>query len=101
MAKKLSADDVLHIAKLAKLELTGSEIKKFQGQLSAVISYISELDEVDTKNVLPTSQTTGLTNVTRKDLASSQNCLKAESATSGTKRVHNNYFVVESVFSDK
>jgi len=62
---KLTTDDVKHVAKLANLPLTDEEIKKFQEQLSSVVSYIDELQEVDTKDVEPTSQTTGLENVFR------------------------------------
>ncbi len=65
--RSLSKDDVLHVAKLAKLTLTSKEITKFQGQLSKIIDYIGQLSEVDTSNLEPTSQTTGLENVFRPD----------------------------------
>jgi aspartyl-tRNA(Asn)/glutamyl-tRNA(Gln) amidotransferase subunit C len=63
----LSKDDVLHVAKLAKLTLTPKEVTKFQEQLSKIVDYISQLSEVDTSNVEFTSQTTGLENVFRID----------------------------------
>lgn len=63
----LTRDDVLHVAKLAKLDLTSEEVAKFQGQLSKIVDYISQLSEVDTSNYEPTSQTTGLENVFRVD----------------------------------
>ncbi|MEK7061209.1 MAG: Asp-tRNA(Asn)/Glu-tRNA(Gln) amidotransferase subunit GatC [Patescibacteria group bacterium] len=63
----LSKDDVLHVAKLAKLTLSPKEIIKFQEQLSKIIDYVSQLSEVDTLNLGPTSQTTGLENVFRQD----------------------------------
>lgn len=64
---KLSVDEVKHIAKLSKLDLTSSEINKFQKQLSKIVDYVSKLSEVDTSNLEPTSQTTGLENVFRID----------------------------------
>ena len=59
--------DVGHIAKLANLPLTDSEKKKFEKQLSETLDYVKQLDEIDTKNVEPTSQVTGLENVLRED----------------------------------
>lgn len=94
---KLTVDDVTHVAKLAKLTLTKSETAKFQSQLSEIINYIEELNEVDTKDVKPTSQTTGLANVFRKDFVDSTNILPVEKVTSGTDKTHNNYFVVDAV----
>jgi aspartyl-tRNA(Asn)/glutamyl-tRNA(Gln) amidotransferase subunit C len=63
----LKIDDVKHVAKLAKLELTEKEIRDFHRELSKVVGYFDQLKEVDTKNIDPTSQTTGLTNVLRED----------------------------------
>lgn len=60
---KLSIKDVEHIAKLSRLELSDAEKEKFAGQLSSVINYVEELNEVDTTGVEITAQVTGLTNV--------------------------------------
>ena len=63
----LSKDEIKHIAKLARLELTDIELKKYGGQLSAVLNYIDQLKEVDVKGIEPTAQVTGLENVLRED----------------------------------
>lgn len=63
----LKKEDIQHIAKLARLELTDKEIEKYGGQLSAVLGYIEQLGEVDTENIIPTAQVTGLENVLRID----------------------------------
>lgn len=64
---KLDIKDVEHIAKLSRLELSNSEKEKFAEQLSDILSYVSQLNEVDTKGVEPTAQVTGLTNVMAED----------------------------------
>lgn len=64
---QLSKEEIQHIAKLARLELTEAELEKYGGQLSAVLNYIDQLKEVDVKGVEPTAQVTGLENVLRKD----------------------------------
>lgn len=64
---KLSQEEVEHIAKLARLEITDQEKEKYSGQLSGILEYVEKLQTVDTDNVEPTSQVTGLTNVMRED----------------------------------
>ncbi|MBI5152410.1 Asp-tRNA(Asn)/Glu-tRNA(Gln) amidotransferase subunit GatC [Candidatus Peregrinibacteria bacterium] len=65
----LSEDQVKHIARLSRLGLTDAEIKKFSSQLTGILEYMDILNEVDTKDVEPTSQVTGLENVLREDEA--------------------------------
>jgi len=64
---KLTKDDVKKIAHLARLGLTDEEIEKFAPQLTDILNYVEMLSEVDTTGVEPTSQVTGLANVTRED----------------------------------
>ncbi|MBU0572070.1 Asp-tRNA(Asn)/Glu-tRNA(Gln) amidotransferase subunit GatC [Patescibacteria group bacterium] len=95
---KISKKDVEHVAKLAKLKITDSEINKFSKQLSEIISYVKELDKADTSNTDPTSQTIGLENVSRQDNKNLENVLSQDEALSGTETDHNGYFVVDAVF---
>jgi len=64
---KLKIKDIQHIANLARLELTKVEEKKYGEQLSAVLDYVEQLQEVDVNNIEPTAQVTGLSNVLRED----------------------------------
>lgn len=98
---KLKKEEILHIAKLAKLNLTDTEIENFTPQLSSIIDYFSELSEVDTKNLEPTSQTTGLENVYRNDEISSDESLTQEEALSGKDKVHNGYFKVKAILEGR
>lgn len=97
----ISQDDVKHVADLANLDLTEKEIKKFTPQLAKIVDYISELSEVDTKNVEPTSQTTGLTNVTSSDTVNPENILTQDQALSGTDATYNGYFKVGAILSER
>ncbi len=63
----ISEDQVKYVAKLARLELTESQVKKFAGQLGDVLDYAKILEEADTSDVAETSQVTGLTNVSQSD----------------------------------
>jgi len=98
---KLTKKDCLHVAKLSNLNLSDKEIAKFLPQLSKVVEYIGILNEVDTRDVEPTSQTTGLKNVLREDEIKSENLLTQDQALSGTSNVHNGYFKVPVVLSER
>lgn len=65
---KLTKEEVEHIAKLARLGITKEEREKFAGQLSSILEYFEQLKEVDTDDVPPTAQVTGLENVSRLDV---------------------------------
>ncbi len=73
MGNKISLQEVECIAKLAKIGLTKEEKEKFSGELSAVLEYIEQLKEIDTKDIEPVSQVTGLVNVIREDVANNCN----------------------------
>src|SRR3989344_909075 len=94
---KLSDSDVKHVAKLANLPLTSEEISRFKSQLSQVLAYVEKLSEVDTEKVEPTSQTTGLENVLRKDEIKVDVNLSQKEALSGTEKAYNGYFVVPAI----
>lgn len=66
----LSKQQIEHIAKLARLELTEEELEKYGAQLSGVLDYIGQLNEVNTDGVEPTAQVTGLENIFRQDVIS-------------------------------
>ena len=64
---KLTIKEVEHVAKLARLDLSPAEKKKFSQQLSDILDYIDQLKKVDTAGVKPTAQVTGLVDVARED----------------------------------
>lgn len=64
---KLTKDDVLKLAKLARLDLNSSEIDKYQKEFNEILAYVEQLSGVDTENLSPTYQVSGLSNITRPD----------------------------------
>jgi len=64
---KLSREEVLHIARLARVGLTEDEINRLREQLSNILENFEILQQVDTSNVPPTAQSVALQNVMRKD----------------------------------
>jgi aspartyl-tRNA(Asn)/glutamyl-tRNA(Gln) amidotransferase subunit C len=63
----LSRDQVLHVARLARLELTDDEIERYSGELSKVLDYIEKISELDLSGVEPTSHVVEVENALRAD----------------------------------
>jgi aspartyl-tRNA(Asn)/glutamyl-tRNA(Gln) amidotransferase subunit C len=63
----LSRDQVLHVARLARLELTDEEIERFGSELSKVLDYIETINQLDLDDVPPTSHVINVENALRED----------------------------------
>lgn len=100
MAKKrlISKDQVKHVAQLAGLTLTSSQVEKFTLQLGDTLDYINRLKKVATEGVCPTSQVTGLENVYRED--KTRPSLSQEEVLSNTGEKHKGYFLIKAIFED-
>jgi aspartyl-tRNA(Asn)/glutamyl-tRNA(Gln) amidotransferase subunit C len=68
----LTKEQIQHIAQLARLELSKAELEKYGDQLSGILNYVDQLQEVNTEGVEPTAQVTGLNNIFREDAI--ENC---------------------------
>lgn len=64
---KLSRDDVLKLAHLARLDLSDDEVNEFTTELSDILQYVEQLQSIAVDGLEPTNQVTGLTHVTRAD----------------------------------
>ncbi len=91
--------NVPHIAKLANFPLSTEELKKFEIQLEETVKHVESLSTVKTNGIEPTSQVTGLENVTREDVAKPS--LTQEEALSNTKSKHNGMFMVKGIFENE
>jgi aspartyl-tRNA(Asn)/glutamyl-tRNA(Gln) amidotransferase subunit C len=65
---KLTREDVLKLAALARISLSDAEVAEFSEELSAILQYVEQLSSVDVSGLKPTNQVTGLTNVMREDV---------------------------------
>jgi len=64
---EITREDVLHLAKLSSLSLSETEIESLKTDLTNIVSYISQLDELNTDGVEPTYQVFEMENVWRED----------------------------------
>jgi len=65
---KISKEEIEHIASLARLYLSEEEKELFGSQLSSILDYMEKLNELDTKDIEPTSHVLPLSNVMRDDI---------------------------------
>ena len=65
---KITKDEVLYVADLARLNLDEASIEKFAGQIGKILEYVEKLNEVQTAGIRPTSHAISLTNAFRDDV---------------------------------
>ena len=63
----ISKEDVKHVAKLAELDFSDSEVEKITPQLDKILSHVANISKVDTAAISPTSHTLKIKNVFRED----------------------------------
>jgi aspartyl-tRNA(Asn)/glutamyl-tRNA(Gln) amidotransferase subunit C len=63
----IDRDQVLHVARLARLKLTDEEVERMAVELSAVLDHIEKIGELDLEGVEPTSHVVPVENVLRED----------------------------------
>ncbi len=64
---EIDREEVLHVARLARLSLSDEEVERFRGQLSAILEAVGKVSELDLEGVPPTSHPLDLVNVLAED----------------------------------
>ncbi len=92
---KLSREEVLHIALLARLGLTETEVNRLREQLSNILENFEILQQVDTSGIPPTAQSITLQNVVKDDEVTAS--LPQSQILANAPRKDGNYFRVRAV----
>ncbi len=90
----IDRDAVLHVARLARLELTEDEVARMTADLGRVLDHIATISELDLENVAPTSHVVEVANALRADVA--QPCLPHDVALAQAPAVADGGFAVPS-----
>ena len=64
---KISLADVRKVAKLSRLELPDDQIEMYTTQLEKILTYVEQLQSIDTENIVPTTRAVEVVNVLRED----------------------------------
>ena len=92
---KISKEEILHVANLARLDIDESSIELFAEQIDKVLEYIDTLNSIDTSDVQPTSHTISLSNVFREDDVSPP--FDRDAALSNAPEAEDGFFLVPKV----
>ena len=65
---KITREQVQHVAKLARLNLSDDEVTMFTGQMADILAYVEKLNELDTDGIVPTSHAVPMENAFRDDV---------------------------------
>ena len=63
----IEKEQVLHVAKLARLKLSDEEVERMSGELSAILEHVDNINELDLEGVEPTTHVVPLENILRED----------------------------------
>jgi aspartyl-tRNA(Asn)/glutamyl-tRNA(Gln) amidotransferase subunit C len=96
---QLSREEVLHVARLARLALSDDEVTRFGAQLSAILDHAARVSEVAADDVPPTSHALPLSNVFRDDEI--RDCLPQEKALSTAPEVEDGRFKVPRIIEEQ
>ena len=91
----ITRDDVVHVAKLARLELTEEELERMREQLSAILEAVGKVAELDLEGVEPTAHPLDLVNVLADDVP--RPCLPQEEALANAPDPEDGFFGVPAV----
>lgn len=91
----LTSEEVLHIARLARIALTDEDVARFTAQLSGILDHFTALSAVDTEGIEPTAHPLPLSNVMRADLVSPS--LPQDVALANAPRTEDGYVRVRAV----
>jgi aspartyl-tRNA(Asn)/glutamyl-tRNA(Gln) amidotransferase subunit C len=95
---KLSREEVMHVARLARLAMTDDEVDRFGAQLSAILDHAARVSEVAADDVPPTSHALPLSNVFREDIAGER--LPQEKALSTAPETEDGRFKVPRIIEE-
>jgi aspartyl-tRNA(Asn)/glutamyl-tRNA(Gln) amidotransferase subunit C len=75
---QISRDDVVYLAGLSNLQLAEDELNRLTADIINILGYVEQLNELDTSNIEPTYQVTGLESIWREDEVMSKNVSREE-----------------------
>ncbi len=88
----ITREEVVHVAKLARLELSEDELERFAGQLNAILEAVGKVAELDLSDVEPTAHPLEVANVWAED--EPRPSLSAEDALANAPDREDNFFRV-------
>jgi aspartyl-tRNA(Asn)/glutamyl-tRNA(Gln) amidotransferase subunit C len=95
----ITRDEVAHLARLARLDLSEDELARMPGQLDGILAAVAQVSVVAGDDVPPTSHAIALVNVLREDVV--RPCLSAAAALSGAPAIEDDRFRVPRILGEE
>ena len=92
---KISREEVLHVADLARLTVDDNAVEMFAEQLGSILEYVEKLSAVDTSGITPTAHAVEMANAFRKDEATHH--LQRDAALANAPEAEDGHFIVPKV----
>ncbi len=93
--KTITADDVRHVAKLARLHMSDAEVDKFTRQLGTILKYVNKLSQLDVSGVQPMAHALPIHNVLRNDVV--EEALPVEKVLQNAPQRDGDFFAVPKI----
>lgn len=94
----ISLEEVKHVARLARLELSDGELAEFQGELNALLGHFQDIENVDVSGVEPRPHAVALTNVWAEDIPGQ--CLPRDEAMRNAPASKAGVFIVPTIIEE-
>ena len=94
----ISLEEVKHVARLARLELSDGELAEFQGELNALLGHFQDIENVDVSGVEPRPHAVALTNVWAEDIPGQ--CLPRDEAMKNAPASKAGVFIVPTIIEE-
>ena len=94
----ISLEEVKHVARLARLELSDGELAEFQGELNALLGHFQDIENVDVSGVEPRPHAVALTNVWADDIPGQ--CLPRDEAMRNAPASKAGVFIVPTIIEE-
>ncbi|GAA1505519.1 Asp-tRNA(Asn)/Glu-tRNA(Gln) amidotransferase subunit GatC [Agromyces terreus] len=98
---EITAEQVAHLANLARIALTEDEIAHLTTELGQIMQAVEKVGEVATPDVAPTSHPIPMQNVFRADVVANDDVLTAEQAVAGAPEADGSRFVVSAILGEE
>lgn len=98
VSSRISTDDVAHVARLARLDLTPDELERYTEQLGAILDHARDVEALDLSGVEPMTHPYPLVNVLRDDVV--EPCLGAEAALAAAPATESGRFRVPPILGE-
>ncbi len=92
---KITREEVEHVAKLSRLNMSEEELERMTGQLDTILMYVDKLDALDTTGVIPTTHAFSINNAFREDEV--QESLPRKEALLNGPKVNEEAFIVPKI----